>query len=165
MRFEHLIQINDPLMPLLDPITRAQLWRGLVRRAEEPTLFVLGLESAVIHGRTDAGDQIERTLDFGNFQVRDRVVLRSMESSQTRVDACERFPSSRLTIAIEEPQPELLFLRFVYEFDDPESAGEIHAPAGDADATTEGLRREAYRTADLDTVARIRDLALAGELG
>jgi hypothetical protein len=162
MRFEHLIQINDPLMPLLDPITRAQLWQGLVRRAKDPTLFVLGLESAVIHGRTDVGDEIARTLDFGNFQVRDRVVLRKMESTQTRVDACERFPSSRLTIAIEEPQPDLLFLRFVYEFDDPEPAGEIRAPA---DPTTEGLRREAYRTADLDTVARIRELALAGELG
>ncbi|MCE2971700.1 MAG: hypothetical protein LW847_16060, partial [Burkholderiales bacterium] len=28
MRFEHLIEINDPLMPLLTPLTRAQLWRG-----------------------------------------------------------------------------------------------------------------------------------------
>ena len=31
MRFEHLIQINDPLMPLLDTLTREQLWRGLVQ--------------------------------------------------------------------------------------------------------------------------------------
>ena len=32
MRFEHLIQINDPLMPLLDTLSREQLWRGLVLR-------------------------------------------------------------------------------------------------------------------------------------
>ena len=166
MRFEHLIQINDPLMPLLDPLSRSQLWRGLVRRAEEPTLFVLGLERATIHGR-DGGDdddetELNRTLDFGNFQVRDRVVLRAMESTQTRVAASSQFPSSRMTIAIEEPEPEQLFLRFVYEFDDPAPSAELDPQV---DVQTDALRREAYRTADLDTVARIRDLARAGELG
>ena len=35
MRYEHLVQINDPLMPLLDTLTRNQLWQGLVLRAEE----------------------------------------------------------------------------------------------------------------------------------
>ena len=168
MHFEHLVQINDPLMPLLDPLSRAQLWNGLVRRAEEPTLFVLGLEAATIHARRGDGDaeELERTLDFGNFQVRDRVVLRPMASTRTHVAACERFPSSSMTIAIEEPQPELLFLRFVYEIDDAvEAARRDDRAAGELDATTETLRREAYRTADMDTVARIRELAQAGELG
>ncbi|HVE88597.1 MAG TPA: AtaL-like protein, partial [Burkholderiaceae bacterium] len=59
MRFEHLIQINDPLMPLLDTLTREQLWRGLVMRAEEPTQFVLGLEVATIHSRSHVGDEVE----------------------------------------------------------------------------------------------------------
>jgi len=39
MRFEHLVQINDPLQPLLTEVSRAQLWHGLARRAiriEEP---------------------------------------------------------------------------------------------------------------------------------
>ncbi|MBK9243241.1 MAG: DUF1857 family protein [Burkholderiales bacterium] len=43
MRFEHLVQINDPLQPLLTEVSREQLWRGLLRRAEQPTEFVLGL--------------------------------------------------------------------------------------------------------------------------
>ena len=74
---EHLIQINDPLMPLLDTLTREQLWRGLVMRAEEPTQFMLGLEVATIHSRREIGDEIEliRTLDFGSFKVNDRVLL------------------------------------------------------------------------------------------
>jgi len=32
MKFEHLIEINDPLNPLADTMTREQLWRGLVLR-------------------------------------------------------------------------------------------------------------------------------------
>ena len=41
MRFEHLVEINDPLMPLLTELTREQLWRGLVLRADDPTRFML----------------------------------------------------------------------------------------------------------------------------
>ena len=33
MQFSHLIQINDPFNPLIDPLSREQLWRGLVLRA------------------------------------------------------------------------------------------------------------------------------------
>ena len=44
MKFSHLIQINDPLNPLIDPLSREQLWRGLVLRAENPLLFVMGLD-------------------------------------------------------------------------------------------------------------------------
>ena len=33
MNYEHLVQINDPLNPLLDTLTREQLWAGLVLRA------------------------------------------------------------------------------------------------------------------------------------
>src|SRR5215510_9542977 len=126
MHFEHLVQINDPLMPLLDPLSRSQLWRGLVRRAEEPTLFVLGLESASIDTRTELGGglQLTRTLDFGSFRVNDRVVLTPMTGSVTHVAACERFPASSLTIRIEEPQPEMFYLRFIYEFDDGAAAND-----------------------------------------
>src|SRR5512137_452669 len=77
MRYEHLVQINDPLMPLLDTLTRNQLWQGLVLRAEEPTQFVLGLENATIHSHDirDGVHELTRTLDFGSFQVEDRVRL------------------------------------------------------------------------------------------
>ena len=62
-----------------------------------------------------------------------------------------------MSIEIEEPQPELLFLRFLYESDETSSEGDLD------DVTTE-LRKQAYARADLDTVARIRSLAEEGWL-
>jgi hypothetical protein len=160
MRFEHLVQINDPLMPLLEPLSRAQLWRGLVLRAEQPMQFVLGLTGCAIHSRAEADGltTLTRTLDFGSFSVHDHVVLTSQQRSLTRTDAGPTWPASRLTITIEEPQPELLFLRFIYEFEGADDTGELAA-------TTDELRRQAYKSADLDTVQRIRVLAERGELG
>jgi hypothetical protein len=159
MRFEHLVQINDPLMPLLDELTREQLWRGLVLRAEQPTRFVLGLAGFSIRAREDApaGPLLHRTLDFGPFAVRDAVQLEPMHRTVTHTEGGPTWPASRFTITIEEPQPDLLCLRFVYEFDDGD--------AQDPDPRVEALRRQAYRSADLDTVARIRRLAERGELG
>lgn len=163
MRFEHLVQINDPLMPLLEPLSRAQLWRGLVRRAEEPTRFVLGLEGATIDSRRerDGRTELTRTLDFGSFQVNDRVVLEPMQGTVTHVAACALYPASTLTIRIEEPQPDMFYLRFIYDFDDGAAAND----ESELDGQTNALRRQAYRSADLDTVKCIRDLAEAGELG
>lgn len=160
MRFEHLVQINDPLNPLLDPLTRAQLWRGLVLRAEQPTQFVLGLAGCVIRTRAEDVEKttLTRTLDFGGFRVHDRVELTPQRCSQTHTDGGPTWPASRLTITIEEPQPEQLFLRFLYEFEGADETGA-------AVAETDALRRQAYKSADLDTVQRIRALAEQGELG
>ena len=158
MRFEHLIQINDPLMPLLEPLNREELWRGLVLRAEQPTQFVPGLEVATIHSRQHTGAETElvRTLDFGSFKVNDRVRLLPLQRTQIETSAGPSWPASRMTIEIEEPQPELLFLRFVYESDE--------SGPGEADRVTTTLRNQAYQHADLDTVARIRLLAEEGWL-
>lgn len=160
MRFEHLVQINDPLMPLLPLLTRAQLWRGLVLRAERPTQFVLGLAGFSIHTRSETAQQtvLTRTLDFGSFSVHDRVVLTPPHQSQTHVDAGPTWPAGRLTITIEEPQAEQLFLRFLYEFEGADEHGELAAQ-------TDALRREAYKSADLDTVQQIRTLAESNQIG
>jgi Domain of unknown function (DUF1857) len=160
MRYEHLVQINDPLMPLLDTLTRNQVWQGLMVRAEDPTQFVLGLEGASIHSHEVHGDvhELTRTLDFGSFRVEDRVRLVRDRSSEVRTEAGPTWPASRLTITIEEPRPELLFLRFVYESD--EAAGD-----DERDPVIIGLREQAYERADLDTVVRIRALAEQGLLG
>jgi hypothetical protein len=156
MRFEHLVQINDPLQPLLTEVSRAQLWRGLLRRAERPAEFILGLAGATIDERSEEPGRVTlaRTLDFGSFRVRDRVLLGDDGSSVTEVKAGAGHAAGRLTIRIEEPQPGSLFLRFVYE------SGE----AGDADAVTRQLREQAYHSADIDTVWRIRELVERGEL-
>ena len=36
MRFEHLVEVNDPLNPLIDTLTLNQIWQGLVLRVREP---------------------------------------------------------------------------------------------------------------------------------
>ena len=160
MRYEHLVQINDPLMPLLDTLTRNQLWQGLVLRAEEPKQFVLGLEGATVHSHEihDGVHVLTRTLDFGSFQVEDRVRLERDRRSEIHTKAGPTWPASRLTISIEEPEPELLFLRFLYE--SYECPGEA-----ERDPVIVALREQAYERADLDTVVRIRALAEQGVLG
>ena len=81
LNFEHLIQINsdDPAVPTL---TRDQLWEGLVLRAEQPQLFVLGLDSCVVHERTDT--TLERELHYGHATVRDHVTF--TPNQQVRYD-------------------------------------------------------------------------------
>jgi hypothetical protein len=161
MRFEHLVQINDPLMPLLTELTRDQLWRGLVLRAEDPVQFIGGLDHATIEARRELSGvtELERTLDYGSFRVRDRVRLFPRQRSEIHTEAGASWPASRMTITIEEPSRDLLFLRFVYE-----AASEI-AGEGGLDEVTVALRQRAYEGADLDTVVRIRALAEAGHLG
>ncbi|MGE0386380.1 MAG: AtaL-like protein [Gammaproteobacteria bacterium] len=158
-RFEHLLQINDPLIPLLDELSRAQLWRGLVLRSETPEQFTLGLEGCTIEAREIAGGitTLARTLDFGNFKVRDRVRLEPMDAVTIDVPAGATWPPMQLRIRIEEPQPRLLFLRFVYEWDEPASADPL-------DATVRSLREQAYTQSDIDTVLKIRMLAERGAL-
>lgn len=161
MRFEHLVQVNDPLMPLLTEVSRSQLWRGLVLRAEDPAQFVVGLDSVTIVARRQDGEatELERVLDYGSFRVHDRVRLLPLMRSEIHTAAGATWPASRMTISIEEPELDALFLRFVYE-----AASEV-AGEGGLDAMTVALRQQAYEGADLDTVVRIRALAEAGRLG
>ncbi len=160
VRFEHLVQINDPLQPLLTEVSRAQLWRGLVRRAERPVEFVLGLAGATIERQAEQPGrlQLARTLDFGGFRVRDRVVLTADGVSVTEVEAGSGYPASRLTVRIEEPAAGSLFLRFTYESEQGAEGEPVDELAG-------RLRERAYRSADIDAVWRIRDLVERGELG
>jgi len=154
-------------MPLLDELSRQQLWRGLVLRAEQPLQFMLGLEGFAVRARTEERSRVTlaRTLDFGSFCVRDRVYLTPMRETQIQTEAGATWPASRLTIRIEEPEPDQLYLRFVYEFDDQVGAAAGAGASDQLSAQTLELRRQAYRASDLDTVKRIRDLAEQGQLG
>ena len=103
--------------------------------------------------------ELERTLDYGSFKVRDRVRLMPEHRTEIRTAAGASWPASRMSITIEEPSPEALFLRFVYEAES-EVLGE-----GGLDEMTVALRQQAYEGTDLDTVVRIRALVEAGRLG
>lgn len=152
MNFEHLIEINDPLNPLIEPLSRNQLWQGLVLRAEQPELSVIGLDACVVLARSEG--YLKRELRFGSLRIQDEVRFAPMQHVTYDIMACELFAASRLCMAIEEPQPGWLFVRFTYTSLNP-----------DEDEMVRDHLKQAYIQADNDTVAVIRELAQLGKLG
>jgi hypothetical protein len=150
MRFSHLIQINDPLNPLIDSLSREQLWRGLVLRAENPLLFVMALDRFEIVERGE--NALVRVLHFGSLRLRDRVTFRPMQQVRYEVEAVGDSPAASLVMTIEEPEPGQLFVRFDYET----------LPGGAAASMDEfysSFAKQAYLEADIDTISTIRRLA------
>jgi hypothetical protein len=156
MRFSHLIQINDPLNPLIDPLSREQLWRGLVLRAENPLLFVLGLDSFEVVERWE--NELRRVLRFGSLRLRDRVSFSPMRQVCYAIEAAGESPAATLAMTIEEPMAGQLFVRFDYE---TLSAGTTESP----DELYSSFAKQAYVEADIDTISTIRRLAQTDTLG
>lgn len=151
MNFEHLIQINDTDHPDQPTLTREQLWEGLVLRAEQPQLFVIGLDRCIVHERTAA--TLERELHFGKATIRDRVTFTPHEQVRYDIHAAGGEIGGSLTMKIEQRDDAQLFLRFEYRTtlpvgDDSEDARQTHE-----------IVKEAYRTSDIDTVRLIREYA------
>ncbi|TWG79674.1 uncharacterized protein DUF1857 [Cupriavidus gilardii J11] len=156
MRFEHLVEINDPNNVGLETLTADQVWQGLVLRGQSPELFVLGLDRAEITGQ---GEQwMERVLHFGGAEVRDRVVFEPRRSVRYETAPTADHAGGTLTMTIETPAPGALLVRFTYE---------TTMPAVDAsgDDRYAEIVKSAYHQADLDTVRKIRELASIGRLG
>jgi len=151
LRFEHLVQINDPRDPRVSPLTRAQLWRGLVLRAEYPGTFVPWLDACEIERESD--HVLVRTLTFGAQVVRERVRFEPERSVDYEVLGGES--RYRMSMRIEARGEDELYVRFVYEAESPD-----HREGG----PLAGAIKEAYRFADIDTVFRIRQLAVSGVL-
>ena len=155
MNFEHLIQINDPLNPLVESLTREQLWEGLVLRAEQPQLFVMGLDSCSILSRTES--TMERELHYGHATVRDNVTLTPQKSVRYDISATADYVGGSLTMTIEQPDELQLFLRFEYRTSLPSADENV-----DPDAhQTEEIVKSAYRESDIDTVRLIRQFVSA----
>ena len=155
MKFVHLIEINAVNNSLIPPLTREQLWRGLVIRAERPTLFQLGLDSCEIIERS--AQHLARVLSFGKLVIHDSVRFEFMHQVLYHVPQQNEIPVSDLSMTIEEPQPGALFVRF--EYDD-------HLPDNDdkENAIYNDFRRSAYEESDIDTIRVIRQLADQGQL-
>ncbi len=154
MRFEHLVQINDPLDPLIDALTRDQLWRGLMRYIETPVAFVEGLDSGTITARRE--NHLQRELQFGRLRVHDEVTLVPMQSIHVATRASPEIPAGSLTITIEDHGTELLFVRFLYQ-----TFPMGHPPVG---AQYREVVKEAYKHAGIDIIRRIREYAEEGRL-
>ena len=155
MKFEHLIEINDPLNPLIDTITREQLWRGLVMRADSPKLFIPHLDECTIDERESGS--FRRVLRYGELQITDRVILTPLESVRYEIAEQGEISASSLTMTIESPGEHTLYVRFKYD--------DGHDAATDAaNAMYDEFRKSAYQEADIDTIRVLRELAAEGRL-
>ncbi|GAB3542732.1 SRPBCC family protein [Noviherbaspirillum agri] len=156
MKFSHLVEINDPRNPLIESLSREQLWRGLVLRAETPTDFVPYLDRCEILERSAL--VISRELHYGDLVVRDHVTFQPQQRIVYHVPQQKEIPASQLTMTIEEPQPEIFFVRFEYEDESSEAAGSEEAFYNE-------FKRSAYQESDIDTIRTIRQMAESGRLG
>ena len=155
MKFEHLIEVNDPLNPLMDTLTREQVWRGLVIRAESPKLFIPHLDECDISAR-EAGS-FKRRLRYGDLVVEDTVVLTPLQEVRFDVPAQGDISASSLTMKIEAPDEFQLFVRFCYD----DGMGEALDQATQMYAE---FKKSAYQEADIDTVRIVRQMAEQGKL-
>lgn len=153
MNFEHLIQINDPENPLVEPLNRLQLWQGLMHRVENPVPFLPGLETCTVLERQ--GNQFLRELDFGPAVIQDRVTLVEMRSVRFDILPSEVHAGGSLSITIEEPEKTSLFLRFAYQ------TTLASDPTSEERAYIEYVK-SAYHQSDIDCVSIIRTLAAGG---
>ncbi|MCM1128699.1 MAG: SRPBCC family protein [Alistipes senegalensis] len=154
MKFEHLIEINNPADPRIEPLTREQLWLGLVLRTEEPALFIPHLDSCTIVARST--NTVSRRLKFGDLTVNDHAHYLPLSRIHIQIPEQPDILASTLEITIEEPQPERLFVRFAYEDTAPEEGPE---------AFYHDFRRKAWKEADIDTIRLIREMAAQGRFG
>ncbi len=155
MKFEHLIQINDPLNPLIDTISIEQLWRGLVLRAESPTMFVPHLDECTIGDR--ASGSFARRLRYGDLVIDDVVYLTPLKEVRYEVPAQGEIAASSLKMIIEAPGDAVLLVRFCYDDGQGEHTDPVNAMYDD-------FKRSAYQEADVDTVRILRQLAGEGKL-
>jgi hypothetical protein len=155
MKFEHLIEINDPLNPLIDTLTREQVWRGLVLRAESPRMFVPHLDECTISDRTSGS--FSRKLRYGDLVIKDHVQLTPLQEVRVDVPAQGEIAASTLTMAIETPAEGVMLVRFLYDDGQPE-------PLDDVTKMYDEFKKSAYHESDLDTIRVVRELAAEGKL-
>jgi len=156
MQFVHIVEINDPRHPLLEPLSPEQVWRGLLRRIERPMEFLPQLSGCLFVMRGDT--LLIRELDFGTFTVRDRVRLEPMQKISIDTEVAPTLPAGRLVIAIETRGADHLQLRFTYD---------IQRQRSDNVAMEEQYERysqSAYLQADVESVKIIRRLVDQGIL-
>lgn len=155
MKFEHLVIVNEPTDPLIADLSREELWFGLLCRAENPRPFLPGLDSCTIVERGE--NTLIRDLRFGKLLIRDRVELRPMDCVRFESERTSEHAGGCLTITIEEPEPNALVLRFVYQT--------TLADGGlDADGAYAQFVKSAYHESDIDTVRVIRMIADSSRL-
>jgi len=148
LRYEHLIRINDRAEESIPLLSRAELWRGVLLRAARPELFDTGIDETRTLSESPA--QLLREVRRGSAVVTERVDFAAEESATLTVVSGTSLAGSSLELRIEEPAPEVLFLRFIYDM--------RGADVPELDAERQALK-QAYYFADIETVRHIRSIA------
>lgn len=150
MQFEHIVQVNDLSLADMPLITRQQLWQGLVARVRQPHRFVIGLERFDIFD--DQGDRLTRRLHLPGLTVEDEVVFEEPLRIRHWIRPNEHVAGGSLSMTIEEPEPNALFVRFSYiTHDEPVLGDEL---------PYDTFVQQAYIAMDVETIALIRQDAL-----
>lgn len=153
MRYEHLIQINDPFNLLLLSMTRAQVWTGLMQRVHAPQRFPLGPTECEVTEGPDP-HTLHRRVSFGSLVIHDTVSIEPLRSLRFTPEARPDMPVVTLSIVLEQhpaDDEQALFLRFVY-------ASEVEDP------DTDGYRQQAWLQNDRDMVRTVRQWHESGLL-
>lgn len=159
MKYEHLVQMCNPQAQGMN-ISRAQLWQGLVLRAEDPQRFDENISEVRILERSD--DALRREVLFGALVVREQVLFTELLEVHYHTEPSDQHIGGRMSMRIEEPEPGKLFLRFCYINDLPEKPDV--SDSNDPSYFVPYLK-SAYHQADMDTAKRILQLAVEGVLG
>lgn len=155
MKFEHLIQINELHTENAAVITRDQLWKGLILRAEAPELFMEHLDKCDITDRSV--DTLQRVLHYGDLVIEDQVTFLPLIHIHYQVPKQGEVPASHMRMTIEEPEEHSLFVRFEYDIQDGMEDTEENKMYNE-------FRRSAYQQADMDTIRIIRERIEQGDL-
>jgi Domain of unknown function (DUF1857) len=145
LHHEHIVRINDPANVAGAWLTREQLWAGLYHTVVAPQLLDETIDSAAIE--EIAPGRLRRVIRRGRAAMNDEVELVANESLRIRADATGAFAGSTLTMRIEEPAPEMLFVRFTYDVCGLEDARDEHE---------DNARCSAYHSLDIERIREVR---------
>lgn len=145
LHHEHIVRINDPDNIAGDWLTREQLWNGLHHTVVAPQVLDESIDAAVVQ---EAGQgRLRREIRRGKSSVADEVELVPNESLRISADPDGDFAGSSLTMRIEEPAPEMLFVRFTYE---------LCGLADPRDEQEDSARCSAYQSSDIERIRAAR---------
>ena len=148
LHHEHIVRINDPANIAGTWLTREQLWAGLQYTVLAPQLVDESIDSASIEEIVPG--KLRRKIRRGHCATSDEVELVPSESLRIRADASSAFAGSTLTIRIEEPAPQMLFVRFTYD---------VCGLAEVRDEQEDSARCSAYQCFDIERVRQARRYA------
>jgi hypothetical protein len=153
LEFEHTIEVNCPGDCALPPISRSELWQGLVLRAREPQAFNPHLRCST---RATGINTFERTIEAGEDSFCEEVILYPERQIVTRTTARDNPFSAQSRTRIEHSEEGALFVLFFYQRDLSES---------DEKSDIGVYLQAAYRQLDEDAIRRIRQTTKEGVKG